>query len=85
MIQSGGSLPNQTSINNFVNFVNDLIFVNLESYSKALDNIDTEKNIIIMRKIFLQIQKLIQLVKKMFWKNISRITLTNNEKTILWE
>ena len=66
MIQSGGSLPNQTSINNFVNFVNDLIFVNLESYSKALDNIDTEKNIIIMRKIFLQIQKLIQLVKKMF-------------------
>ena len=59
MIQSGGSLPDKTSINNFVNFVNNLIFVNLESYSKALDNIDTEKNIIIMRKIFLQIQELI--------------------------
>ena len=55
MIQSGGSLPDKTSIGNFVNFPLKV----LESYSKALDNIDTEKKIkIIMRKIFLQIQDL---------------------------
>ena len=55
MIQSGGSLPDKTSIDNFVNFPLKV----LESYSKALDNIDTEKKkIIIMRKIFLQIQDL---------------------------
>ena len=39
MIQSGGSLPYKTSIDNFVNFPLEV----LESYSKALDNIDTEK------------------------------------------
>ena len=55
MIQSGGSLPYKTSIDNFVNFPLEV----LESYSKALDNIDTEKKKIIMRKIFLQIQDLI--------------------------
>ena len=39
MIQSGGSLPYKTSIDNFVNFPLKV----LESYSKALDNIDAEK------------------------------------------
>ena len=39
MIQSGGSLPDKTSIDNFVNFPLKV----LESYSKALDNIDAEK------------------------------------------